>query len=58
MVTLASGSAGVLIGCSGDGTKAPTYPGTAAGQYVLTVTATSGDVSRTQSVALTVSKAT
>jgi hypothetical protein len=54
MVSLACGSAGLLNGCSGGGTKAAAYPGTSAGQYVLTVTATSGGVSRTQPVALTV----
>jgi hypothetical protein len=54
MVSLACGSAGLMNGCSGDGTKAASYPGTSAGQYALTVTATSGGVSRTQPVALTV----
>jgi hypothetical protein len=57
MLTLACGSAGLLNGCSGDGAKAASYPGTSAGQYVLTVTATSGGVSQTQPVALTVSQA-
>ena len=54
LVSLACGSAGLLNGCSGDGTKAAAYPGTSAGQYMLTVTATSGGVSQTQPVALTV----
>jgi hypothetical protein len=54
MVSLACSSAGLLNGCSGDGTKAATYPGTSTGQYVLTVTATSVGVSQTQPIALTV----
>jgi Bacterial Ig-like domain (group 3)/FG-GAP-like repeat len=57
MVSLACGSAGLLNGCSGGGAKAAAYPGTTAGQYVLTVTATSGGVSQTQPVALIVSNA-
>jgi hypothetical protein len=54
MVSLACGSAGLLNGCSGGGSKAATYPGTSTGQYTLTVTATSVGVSQTQAVALTV----
>lgn len=44
-------SFGALSGCGGSGYK---YPGTVAGSYTLTVTAVSGSVTQTQSLALTV----
>jgi hypothetical protein len=42
---------GAMSGCNGSGNK---YPGTVAGNYTLTVTAVSGGITQTQSVALTV----
>jgi hypothetical protein len=55
---LALGSAGSFIGCSSGGSKAATnqYPGTAAGTYTLTLTATSGAITQTQAITLTVTQ--
>jgi Bacterial Ig-like domain (group 3)/FG-GAP-like repeat len=53
-VTLALGAAGALTGC---GSGKPTYPGTTAGTYTLTVTATSGGLTQTLPIALSVTQA-
>jgi len=56
--TLAFGSTTALTGCTGGGgSKTPNqYAGTAPGTYTLTVTATSGALSQTQTIALTVTQ--
>jgi hypothetical protein len=53
---LTLGAAGSILGCSSGGAKTVTnqYPGTTAGIYPLTITATSGALTQTQTVTLTV----
>jgi hypothetical protein len=52
-VALALTSLGALSGCGQSGDK---YPGTVAGNYMLTVTGASGTVTQTLTIALTVTK--
>jgi hypothetical protein len=54
VMAVALGTSSALTGCSSGG---PTYAGTTAGTYTLTVTATSGAITQTQTIALTVTKA-
>jgi len=54
VVAIALGASSALTGCS---SGAPTYAGTTAGTYMLTVTATSGAITQTQTIALTITKA-
>jgi hypothetical protein len=53
IAALAFGASGALIGCSSGGTTNQ-FAGTPAGTYTLTVTATSGTLSQTQAIALTI----
>jgi hypothetical protein len=54
VVAVALGASSALTGCSSGG---QTYAGTTAGTYTLTVTATSGAITQTQTIALTITKA-
>jgi Bacterial Ig-like domain (group 3)/FG-GAP-like repeat len=58
LAVLSLSSIGALTGCSGNNgsnkTTTNQYAGTVAGTYTLTVTATSGTLSQTQAIALTV----
>jgi hypothetical protein len=61
LAILSLSSIGTLTGCSGNNgsnkTTTNQYAGTVAGTYTLTVTATSGTLSQTQAIALTVMQA-
>jgi hypothetical protein len=54
IVALTLCAAGALTGCA---SNAPTYAGTTAGSFTLTVTATSGGLTQTLPIALTVTQA-
>ena len=56
IAVVALASAATLTGCSGGGSKNQ-YAGTVPGAYSLTVTATSGGLTQTQAIALTVTAA-
>jgi hypothetical protein len=56
IVAVALGASSALTGCS-SGSGGQTYAGTMAGTYTLTVTATSGAITQTQTIALTITKA-
>jgi Bacterial Ig-like domain (group 3)/FG-GAP-like repeat len=58
VAALALAGAGVLTGCGDSGNSKPQYPGTAAGNSTLTITATSGRISQTQTLALTITQPT
>jgi hypothetical protein len=56
IVAVALGASSALTGCS-SGSGVQTYAGTTAGTYTLTITATSGAITQTQTIALTITKA-
>ena len=53
-VLLLLGVAGAISGCGGGSSGSPSTPGTPAGTYTVTVTGTSGSITQTTSVSLTV----
>jgi hypothetical protein len=54
VAAVALGTLSALTGCSSGG---HTFAGTTAGTYTLTVTATSGAITQTQTISLTITKA-